>query len=239
LTETAPNSATFVGTVELTSQSVLLSTNPKNVNEPFDAVDLEEEAIAILRFLIASASGPLTVSDGDTLTASYVDANDGQGSTNVMVSDTAVVDCQGPAISNVQIASLGPRRATITFQTNEPAFGTVYYGTNCATLGQAVSPGGIRTQHTINLTGLTETTTYHYQLAATDEAGNTSLTPDSGNCLSFTTPVVPLLTEIFESDDNDLNGHTLCSRRTARRIITRAASGRSRAFRPIRREEQR
>lgn len=205
LTETAADSATFIGAVQLTetpSPEVEPWVPPKDIGEP--------ELLEVLQLLSTGPPSELLVAHGDTVAGSYVDANDGQGGLNVMVTDSAGVDCQGPAVSSLQVASLGPRRATITFDTNEPGYATLLYGTNCGMLGGSAAPGSIHTQHTISLKDLVETTTYFYVVWVVDEAGNFSAVPSDGSCLSFTTPVVPeFYTEIFESDDNDLEGRSI------------------------------
>src|SRR6185295_1652891 len=76
LTESAPETATFLG-------NIILSTT--------------------------DAPGVLHVSAGDTITATYIDADDGNSHLNVTVTDSAVVDCTPPAISNVQTINIGPR----------------------------------------------------------------------------------------------------------------------------------
>ncbi|HKQ50219.1 MAG TPA: S8 family serine peptidase [Phycisphaerae bacterium] len=204
LTESAADSATFTGTVQLTET---LSPRMERGTEFLipEVVEGDPELVEVWRLLSGEPGAELLVTHGDSVAASYVDADDGEGGSNVMVSDSANVDCQGPATNNLQVASLGPRRATITFDTDEPVYASLLYGTDCEALSSVASSGGIRTQHTINLKDLVETTTYYYVVWIMDEAGNFSVVPSDESCLSFTTPVVPeFFTEIFESDDNDL-----------------------------------
>ena len=151
------------------------------------------------------SAGVLQVADGDTVTATYIDADDGQGGTNVVVTDTATVDCTAPVISNVQTTNIEPRSATVTFDTDEPANGTVRYGLACGTLTEAKSETGYGTAHTLNLTGLSDDTTYFYAVDAEDEAGNTGTDDNGGACYTFATPEIPdYFTELF-SADNDLD----------------------------------
>ena len=156
------------------------------------------------------SAGVLQVADGDTITATYIDADDGQGGTNVVVVATATVDCVPPLISNIQLTDLQARSAKVAFDTDESARGTVYYGLSCATLTESTSAGGYVTTREISLSGLQDNQTYYYMVEAEDRAGNISTDDNGGVCYSFTTPEVPdFFTELFESSDNDLDNLTL------------------------------
>ncbi|UCG34530.1 MAG: S8 family serine peptidase, partial [Phycisphaerales bacterium] len=151
------------------------------------------------------AAGVLLVAHGNTVTATYIDADDGQGGTNVTVTDTAGVDCVPPVISNVQATDIEARRATITFDTDEDAIGTARYGLACGALTETVAGAGFVTQHSVALTGLQENTTYFYAVDAEDRAGNGITDDNGGACYTFTTPDIPdYFTEQF-SGDNDLD----------------------------------
>lgn len=176
LTESAAASATFLGTIDLST---------------------------------TDAAGTLLIAPGDTVTATYTDVDNGQGGTNVPVTATATVDCQPPAISNVQVSPLNPRDATITLATDEPAQVTVHYGLSCTALTGSQSAAGFNTTHSISLSGLTDNCTYYFAITAVDQAGN-SITDDAGGaCYSFTTPEVPdYFTQLFTSG-NDLDNLSL------------------------------
>ena len=176
LTETAPETADFRGTIDLST---------------VDAV------------------GVLQVSAGDTVTATYIDADDGQGGVNVEVIDTAVVDCTPPAISNVQTVEIEPHTARVTFNTDEPTVGSVRYGEACGSLTETANQSGYGTDHSVLLSGLDEDSTYFYVVDAEDEAGNSNTDDNGGACYSFSTPDIPdFFTEEFVSD-NDLDNLSL------------------------------
>jgi len=148
--------------------------------------------------------GVLQIADGDTVTATYVDADDGQGGTNVTVTDTAVVDCTPPQISNVQTTEVDAHSATVTFDTDELARGTVRYGLACGSLIQNAQEAWYDTAHSIDLTDLDDDTAYFYAVDAADEAGNASTDDNGGSCYTFSTPVMPdYFTEEFASNDLD------------------------------------
>ncbi|MBX3353741.1 MAG: S8 family serine peptidase [Phycisphaeraceae bacterium] len=144
---------------------------------------------AMLPTSSVKSPGVLRTLDGDTITLTYIDADDGFGGTNVTVTATATVDCAPPVISNVAVASTGPFGATITFETSEPAVVTMSYGTACGGSTTAASPRN--TTHSVSLSGLTDGTAYFFSLAATDDAGNASTNNNEGACFSFSTTDIP------------------------------------------------
>ena len=117
-----------------------------------------------------AADGQLSVADGDTVTATYEDADDGTG-TPATVIDTAVMDCEGPTISDLQVVDIGPGRARIVWTTDEPADSVVTYA------GGTVSDDALVYDHSIQLTGLAPCWTYTYQVSSTDAVGHTTLSP--------------------------------------------------------------
>lgn len=155
LTEDAPNSASFVGSI--------LASN-------------------------ADGPGVLRASDGDTITATYLDADNGQGGQNVTVTATAVTDCVAPVISNHELANLMPESVAVQFTTDEPAKSEVQYATSCGGAMQSVIKRVFQTTHDISLSGLTRNTTYYYKIIAEDEAGNKVTLDNGGQCFTFTTP---------------------------------------------------
>ncbi|HUU95363.1 MAG TPA: S8 family serine peptidase [Phycisphaerae bacterium] len=158
----------------------------------------------------SDSAGVLWIAAGDTVTARYIDADDGLGGTDVEVTVTAVVDCQVPLISNVQVPDTGPRDATITFDTDEPANGAVHYGLTCESLTETAAEFDWHTFHSIRLSGLNDDATYYFIVEVTDEADNSATDDNGGLCYSFTTPVaLDFFTESFAGNDNDLDNLSL------------------------------
>jgi hypothetical protein len=173
LTETAPDSAEFLGTIPLSE---------------------------------TDGPGILLVAHGDTVTATYIDADDGQGNTNVVVTDTGIVDCVPPAISNIHATNIEARSATIVFNADEPVRGIVHYGLACGALNATAEGSGYSILPSVNLANLQDETTYYYAVEAEDEAGNLTYDDNGGNCYAFTTPDIPsFFTELFDGSDNDLD----------------------------------
>ncbi len=149
----------------------------------------------------SAAPGVLQVSDGDTITVTYIDEDDGLGHQGVVVTASAPIDCTPPVISAVQAVEIEPRKAKITCTTDEPARLTVHYGLSCEFLSQTVAGAAFATTPFVRLNGLQDNTTYFYTVEAMDEAGNVAV---DSYCYSFTTPEVPdFFTELFTAG-NDL-----------------------------------
>jgi hypothetical protein len=180
-----------------------------------ETVTLTETAPASARFEGAidlaalDGGGVLWVTEGDVLTASYLDADDGAGGTDVTRTVQAPVECTPPLISNVQTTDLQPLSATVGFDSDEPVRGTVFYGATCGALTASRSGNGFVTQPSVPLPGLTEDSVYAFAVEAEDEAGNIATDDNGGTCYAFTTPDVRnFFTQQFTAG-LDLDGHTL------------------------------
>ncbi len=151
-------------------------------------------------------AGTLWVAPGDTITVTYIDADDGAGNYDVVVTATATVDCTPPTISNVHEVDVAPRSAIIGFDADEPVQGIVHYGLSCDSLDDTAIGTDFATSPVVAVSGLQDNTTYYYMVEAVDEAGNVCTDPQ---CYMFTTPEVPdFFTELFETDF-DLAGLSL------------------------------
>ncbi|MCH8253585.1 MAG: S8 family serine peptidase, partial [Planctomycetes bacterium] len=134
--------------------------------------------------------GMLQVSPNDTVTATYIDADDGVGGENVPVVFTATVDCDGPVITNIHVISVGATIATIGFDTDEAAVGKVNYGLACGLLFGLAQEENATTSHVVELTSLLFDSQYSFSVTAVDNQNNTSTDNNDGNCHTFTTPNV-------------------------------------------------
>ncbi|MGH9870052.1 MAG: S8 family serine peptidase [Candidatus Polarisedimenticolia bacterium] len=156
LQETAPDSAVFTGEVTLDA-----SATPQ------------------------PADGELQVQDGDTILASYFDADDGLGGSGLRT-DSALVDDEPPGITGVQVSEVGTTSATIIWSTNELADSDVQHGPTAPPSSSSSEPDR-GTSHAVILKNLFRGTTYSFSVSSTDEAGNTA-TDDNGSAYyQFTT----------------------------------------------------
>jgi hypothetical protein len=152
--------------------------------------------------------GVLAVTAGDTITTTYTDADDGTGSQAIVIK-LATADCTPPVITNVVVADVQPRDATITLDTDEDATVIINYGNSCGILDQMEITLSANTSHSVLITGLTDETDYFFSVDATDTAGNSSSDDNSGACYTFTTPDIPdFFTEQFAAG-SDLAGTAL------------------------------
>ena len=101
--------------------------------------------------------------------------------------DVLFVDNLPPAIANVGVTSGSPT-ATATWTTDEPADARIDYGTSAGTLDQSVSSAVVGTSQSLELGGLTPTTTYFYRVTSLDAWQNgTTVPPLTDPPSSFTT----------------------------------------------------
>jgi hypothetical protein len=146
------------------------------------------------------AAGVLLVTELDTIGTTYIDQDNGQGGTFVPVPASATIDCTPAVVSNVTTSEIDPRSAVVNFDTDEMTTAVVRYGLDCALLGGLASRPGLTMNHSVPISGLTDDTTYYFQIEATDIAGNVVVDDNGGACYTFTTPEIPdYFTEQFSS----------------------------------------
>ena len=143
--------------------------------------------------------------EGDTLTVTYIDANDGQGGSDVVVTDDANIDCTTPIIGSVVVSDVMTHDATVDVTTNENTVIRVYYGESCDALDSEANSNEMGTSHAVQLSNLDDNTLYRFEVHAIDGAGNTVVDDNNGSCYSFMTEDVP---NFFTEQDSgfDLDG---------------------------------
>jgi hypothetical protein len=156
LSETSPGSAKFVGTITTTSASAM------------------------------SGDGLLSVTHGDLITATYVDADDGQGGTNLTRQTTATADCVYPLISQVQTSGVSDVQATVTWITDELSSSIVHWG-ELRPPTNTTANTALVTAHAVTLGGLQPCTVYYYSVESRDRAGNVALDDAGGDYHHFET----------------------------------------------------
>jgi hypothetical protein len=120
-----------------------------------------------------------------------VDASDLNG--NAMATDSysfttgPAPDTTPPMISNIQATSITDDSAVITWTTDEPSDSEVQYGTTSGSYPSSRNSTGMVPSHSINLTGLSQNTTYYYRVRSKDAADNTRTSSE----LVFTTDPPP------------------------------------------------
>lgn len=129
--------------------------------------------------------GALQTAEGESIYATYRDADTGSGAPGDVVA-TARVDCTAPTISDITVAYTGGNRARIAFTTSEPTLGTVQFGEDCETLAGTASDVLTR-EHEIEVRGLAPLTAYFFRVTVTDPAGNTATDDNGGACFTWVT----------------------------------------------------
>ena len=109
---------------------------------------------------------------------------------------TPIADVTDPNISNVD-SSFTSDSATITWDTDEPATSLVKYSTDHS-YGPPVSNSNYVTSHSIELTGLSSSTPYHFMVTSVDGSTNSASSADT----HFTTASPPALVSISVSPVN-------------------------------------
>lgn len=92
-----------------------------------------------------------------------------------------IVDVSAPAISQITV-SVGKTEATISWKTDESSISWILYGTTTA-YGLEKKTTTYLTSHSLTLTNLSASTTYHYQVKSKDSVGNIGSSTDQ----TFTT----------------------------------------------------
>jgi subtilisin family serine protease len=133
-----------------------------------------------------AADGVLQVAHGDTVTVEYLDADNGEGGTDVLVTDTALVDCAGPAITAVTALNIDDAFATIAWTTDEPGSTVVRYGVS-EPPGEQAASGTLVTGHAIVLADLEPCTAYKYEVESADALGNVAIDDNGGDYYVFQT----------------------------------------------------
>lgn len=104
--------------------------------------------------------------------------DNGDDSNNDDDNDTTV-----PVISNLTASSTATTSSDVIWDTDEAANGTVWYGTSTPVVAGAafdsVSHTNFVTDHSLTLSGLTASTTYHFLVVSSDAAGNTATSSEA------------------------------------------------------------
>ncbi len=91
-----------------------------------------------------------------------------------------------PPVISLAVAVATNTSATITWTTSEQSDAQVVYGTSASYGSSSSLDSTLALTHSVMLTGLTPSTTYHYQIKSKDAAGNLATTQDA----TFTTGTI-------------------------------------------------
>jgi hypothetical protein len=133
-----------------------------------------------------AADGRIQVFATDTVTASYIDADNGSGGTNLLKTDTAAADCVAPAIGSVRVTDVSDTSAVVRWTTDEPSDSRVRYGAAPPPGLDAAGASGV-TEHAVTLSGLAACTVYFFEVASADALGNGASDDNAHNWYRFET----------------------------------------------------
>jgi len=111
-----------------------------------------------------------------------VTSADASGNTTVSGDNTFVTlappDAIPPIISNIRVINITETSATVTWETDERTTSRVRFGlTGTYTAGNIFS-ADLVTTHSVNLSSLTRSTLYHFEVSSVDGYGNTTTSAD-------------------------------------------------------------
>jgi hypothetical protein len=133
-----------------------------------------------------------TVANGiHTLSAIATDnaGNTGVGSLSVTVNNPI-----GPVISSVSVTGITSSGAVAGWSTNTASDSQANYGVTSAYGSESSLSTALATAHSVNLTGLASSTTYHYQVLSRDSQGNLTSSGD----FQFTTAAANSSQPLFQ-----------------------------------------
>jgi hypothetical protein len=135
---------------------------------------------------VSAGNGVLEIANGQIITGTYNDADDGEGNPAV---STAIVnaDCAGPVISNVRVERLRGFSGTVIVDLNEPGNLEVEFGLDCGALTSVESTAARSLSPNVILDELDPQRTYFFAVTSTDAGGNSTRDDNGGSCYSFTT----------------------------------------------------
>jgi chitodextrinase len=122
----------------------------------------------------STVSFPITTSAVTSNTSVTIDAS----YAGALVTATLTVNVAPPVISGVTAVNITMSGATITWTTDKPSDSQVSYGLTVAYGSLSALNSALVTSHSLNLTGLAPSTTYHYQVRSHDSQGRSASSGD-------------------------------------------------------------
>ena len=89
------------------------------------------------------------------------------------------IAASGPIVSAVTVTNIGSTAATINWTTNVPSSSQVSYGTSTAYGSQSTLDNTLVTTHSVTLTGLSASFTYHFSVTSLDSQGRPGTSADN------------------------------------------------------------
>ena len=155
-------------------------TTPEDVLLSEIAPGVFETALAATSLPPSHGDGALSIATGDLITAYYTDADTGAGGHDVLKTDVATGDCDGPSITNVSVSGETGHTALVSWTTSEAADTTVVWDPASPPTTNTWHDDAMVTDHQALIEGLDACSTYWFYPESTDIYGNTVSDTNTG-----------------------------------------------------------
>ncbi len=192
--DTTPPTISGVTASNITTTSAIItwSTNEASTSQvDYGTTTAYGSSSPLDSTLLTSHSRTLSGLTASTTYHFRVRSTDAVGNTATSGDNTfttsATPDTTPPIISGVTASNISSTGATITWATNEASSSQIQYGTTTSYGSSSTLNSTLVTSHSITLSNLIASTTYHYRVISTDAVGNTATSGDN----TFTTSATP------------------------------------------------
>ena len=184
---TAPAiSAVTAGTITGTSASVTWTTNEASDSQvEYGTTTAYGSLSTLATSLVTSHNVALSGLAGSTLYHYRVLSRDAAGNraTSADATFSTTADIAAPVISAIGVGTITGTTAVVTWSTNEVSDSQVEYGLTTAYGNTTTIDTSRVSSHSVSLSGLTLSTSYHYRVLSRDATGNLATSSDG----TFTT----------------------------------------------------
>ncbi len=177
-------SALATSDITTSSASITWTTNESATTRVYYATSSPVNTATALMFsnttLMTAHTAPLSGLAPSTQYFFIATSADGAGNTATSTESsftTAAADITSPLISAVTASGITSSTATVGWTTNEAATSKIYYATSSpvdTATASSVSDTTLVTSHSLNLSGLTASSTYYYLVESKDASLNTA-----------------------------------------------------------------
>ncbi len=175
----APSTPKNVVATKIAPNQVDLDCDPSTDNVGVDHYIVENNGIDVGQ-PTSTTFNDVTVTPNTTYTyviyAQDAAGNRSNGSNAIVVQTGAVAKL---TISNIRAEGITATKAVIKWDTNNPGNSQVEYGFNSSYGNQKPSNGTLVTSHSVDLTGLSADTTYHYRVTSKNVDGTKTVSGDN------------------------------------------------------------
>ena len=186
---TAPTGTISInsGASSTTSTSVTLTLSCSDAGSGCSQMRLSNNGTTWNAWESYATSKAWTLSTTDGVKTVYIQYRDTNSNTSQSYTDTITLDTTAPTMSGIGTTNLTASGVSISWTTSEGATTQVEYGTTTSYGSSTTLDTNLVTSHTVSLSSLSGSTTYHYRVKSQDAAGNLATSGD----YTFTTAASP------------------------------------------------